>query len=57
MNSSTHSTGRSALFNPPFGHVLVQTQVPIPGQTYNILFISVYNGTAKTFTASDNLGP
>jgi len=39
---------------PPFGHVLVQTAQPVPGQTYNILQIAVRNGTARTFTASSN---
>jgi len=36
---------------PPFQQVLVQSTPPIPGQEYNILFISVRNGTAKTFDA------
>jgi hypothetical protein len=38
---------------PPFGHVLVQDQQPIPGQTYNLLYVVVRNGTAKTFDASN----
>jgi hypothetical protein len=38
---------------PPFNHVLVQTQEPIPGEEYNVLFVVVRNGTAKTFDASD----
>ena len=37
---------------PPFQQVLVQSTQPVPGQEYNILFISVRNGTAKTFDAS-----
>ena len=37
---------------PPFGHVLVQTQQPVIGQTYNILCITVRNGTAQTIDAS-----
>lgn len=45
----------NASLTPPYGHVLVQTQVPIPGKTYNILFLSVFNATGKTITASDNL--
>ena len=32
------------MLTPPFGHVLVQTQQPVPGQVYNILYISVRNG-------------
>ena len=40
---------------PPFQQVLVQNAQPIPGQTYNVLYVVVKNGTAKTFTASDGL--
>jgi hypothetical protein len=44
------------LFNnhltPPFNHVLVQTAQPVPGQVYNVLSITVRNGTAQTFDAS-----
>lgn len=36
----------------PFGHVLVQAIQPVPGQVYNVLSLSVRNGTAKTFDAS-----
>ena len=39
---------------PPFSHVLVQTQQPVPGQVYNVLQIAVRNGTAQTFNASSN---
>jgi hypothetical protein len=38
---------------PPFQQVLVQARPPVPGQEYNILFLSVRNGTARTFNASD----
>ena len=37
---------------PPFTQVLVQSQQPVPGQVYNVLFVVVRNGTAKTFDAS-----
>jgi hypothetical protein len=40
---------------PPFQHVLVQKAQPVPGKVYNLLFVVVRNGTAKTFTASDGL--
>jgi hypothetical protein len=44
------------LFNnkliPPFTNVLVQTRQPVPGQVYNVLFMSLRNGTAQTFDAS-----
>jgi hypothetical protein len=39
---------------PPFSHVLVQTQQPVPGQVYNVLQIAVRNGTAQTFNAGSN---
>ena len=39
---------------PPFGHVLVQSSRPVPGQVYNILQIAVRNGTAQTFDANSN---
>jgi hypothetical protein len=39
---------------PPFQQVYVQSQQPVPGQVYNILFVSVRNGTGQTFTASNN---
>jgi hypothetical protein len=39
-------------FNPPFQQVMVQSKKPIPGQTYNILFFSLRNGTAQTFDAN-----
>jgi hypothetical protein len=51
----TNPHGRNALFDPPFGHVLVQNTQPIPGQVYNVLFLSVYNATGRTFTASDGI--
>ncbi len=38
---------------PPFPQVLVQSKQPVPGETYNVLQVSVRNGTAKTFDASD----
>jgi hypothetical protein len=41
------------LINPPFKHVLVQANQPVPGQTYNVLEIAVRNGTSQTFTASN----
>ena len=39
---------------PPFQQVLVQGGQPLPGQTYNVTFVAVKNGTAQTFTASNN---
>ncbi len=36
---------------PPFQQVLVQSAQPVPGQVYNVLQISLKNGTAQTFNA------
>jgi hypothetical protein len=41
--------------NPPFQQVLVQGREPVPGQVYNVTDVTVKNGTAVTFNASDNL--
>ena len=38
---------------PPFIHTLVQTNQPVPGETYNLLQIAVRNGTSQTFTAGN----
>ena len=38
---------------PPFQQVLVQAEQPVPGQVYNVLDVTVKNGTAQTFTASN----
>lgn len=38
---------------PPFQHVLVQKRQPVPGQVYNVNFVAVKNGTARTFTAGN----
>jgi hypothetical protein len=38
---------------PPFQQVLVQSAKPVPGRVYNILYVVVKNGTARTFNASN----
>ena len=38
--------------NPPLQHVLVQKTQPVPGKTYNLLYVLLKNGTAQTFDAS-----
>jgi hypothetical protein len=38
---------------PPFQQVLVQKAQPVPGQVYNVAFVSVKNGTGQTFTSSN----
>ena len=50
-NPSIHPTD----LKPPFLHVLVQQAQPVPGKTYNVLYVVVRNQTAKTFTAADGL--
>jgi hypothetical protein len=40
---------------PPFQQVLVQARQPVAGQVYNVQFLSVRNGTARTFSAADGL--
>jgi hypothetical protein len=37
---------------PPFQQVLVQSAQPVPGQVYNVNYVALKNGTAKTFDAS-----
>jgi hypothetical protein len=37
----------------PAGQVLVQSKQPVPGKVYNVLQVTVRNGTAQTFTASN----
>ncbi len=51
----TAPTYRIVHLIPPFQQVLVQHLQPVPGKTYNVLFVVVRNGTGKTFTASDGL--
>ncbi len=38
---------------PPVNHVMVQARQPVPGQVYNVLYVIVRIGTARTFDASD----
>ena len=39
---------------PPFQQVLVQGAQPVPGRVYNVTDVAVKNGTAQTFTASND---
>jgi hypothetical protein len=41
-------------FSGTFGQVLVQKAQPVAGQKYNILFVTIRNGTAQTFDAGSN---
>ena len=49
----TNPSGFDNTLRPPFQQVLVQPNQPVPGQVYNVLFVSGRNGTAKTFNASN----
>jgi hypothetical protein len=55
LDRITNPHDGNAVLTPPFQHVLVQNRQPVPGQVYNILFLSVWNGTKRTFNASDGL--
>jgi hypothetical protein len=55
MDRITNPTPFNAILTPPFKQVLVQSIQPVPGHVYNVLFLSVWNGTGRTFTASDGL--
>ena len=48
----TNPTPYNNKLTPPFTQVMVQSRQPVPGQEYNILFVSVRNGTAQDFDAS-----
>jgi hypothetical protein len=49
----TDPTLNIARLVPPFNQVLVQSTLPVAGAVYNVLFVSVRNGTARTFDASN----
>jgi hypothetical protein len=55
MDRITQPTPQNRVLLPPIKHVLVQGRPPVPGQVYNLLFLTVWNGTKRTFTAADNL--
>ncbi len=48
----TNPTPFNTKLTPPFTQVLVQTKQPVPGETYNVMQVSVRNGTAQSFDAS-----
>jgi hypothetical protein len=45
-------TQKSYKLVPPFQQVLVQTDQPVPGQVYNVLYVALKNQTNQTFDAS-----
>src|SRR4051812_16495402 len=51
MERITNPTPFNAQLKPPFDQVLVQARKPVPGQMYNVLFITVRNSTKRTFDA------
>jgi hypothetical protein len=52
VTNTPHQTPYNLI--PPFQQVLVQKAQPVHGETYNVAFVTVKNGTAQTFTASNN---
>lgn len=51
----TNPTPVNTFFVPPFKQIRVQSNEPVPGQQYNVLFLSLFNRTGRTFTANDKL--
>lgn len=51
----TNPTPVNARLKPPFAQVRVQASAPTPGEVYNVLFMSVRNGTNQTFDAGSGL--
>jgi hypothetical protein len=51
----TNPTPFNAILKPPFAQVRVQATPPEPGQEYNLLFITMRNGTRQTFDANSGL--
>ncbi len=51
----TNPTPTNAILVPPLGTVRVQKVEPKVGGTYNILFVTMRNGTNRTYTAADDL--
>lgn len=51
----TNPTPVNTYMVPPFKQVRVQSNDPVPGQQYNVLFLSLFNRTGRTFTADDKL--
>jgi hypothetical protein len=51
----TNPTPVNARLVPPFQQVRVQTNPPVPGREYNVLYISMRNSTSRTFTAANQL--
>lgn len=55
LNRITNPTPFNTRLVPPFQQVYVLSRPPIPGQTYNLGFVSVRNSTQRRFTAADRL--
>jgi hypothetical protein len=52
MSRITNPTPINHILIPPFEQVRVQSNDPVPGQTYNVYFVSVRNSTRLTFDAN-----
>jgi hypothetical protein len=49
----TNPTPFNARLIPPFRQVNTQDRKPVPGQVYNVVFVSMRNSTHRRFTAAD----
>lgn len=55
MERITNPTPVNTRMVPPFPQVQVQSLTPVPGGSYNVVFITVRNSTTQTFDASSGL--
>ncbi|QDV34712.1 hypothetical protein ElP_26060 [Tautonia plasticadhaerens] len=55
MERITNPTPINTRIVPPLSQVRVQDREPIPGQSYNVVFVTVRNSTGRTFDARDGL--
>jgi hypothetical protein len=55
MERITNPTPINTRIVPPIPQVRVQDREPIPGQSYNVVFVTVRNSTGRSFDASDGL--
>ena len=53
MERITNPTPVNTRIIPPLQQVAVQDRQPVPGQSYNVVFITLRNSTGRTFDASD----
>jgi hypothetical protein len=51
----TNPTPFNTRLIPPFKQVQVQTLQPVPGQVYNVIFVTMRNSTKRTFDATSGM--